>query len=124
MSGGGDIMRKSHLKEGSMPYIITEPVKIPGTKLGYAIYPFQNHFLDKTRPLDENMFKLYIFELQASKFIEVKKTLYQKELFLSMRNSNLVDCELKKFIMNNEEYITNLDEMMIFLSPNVKKMRL
>ncbi len=124
MLKGSDIMRKSHLKEGSMPYIITEPVKIPGTKLGYAIYPFQNHFLDKTRPLDENMFKLYIFELQASKFIEVKKTLYQKELFLSMRNSNLVDCELKKFIMNNEEYITNLDEMMIFLSPNVKKMRL
>ncbi len=106
-----------------MPYIITEPVKIPGTKLGYAIYPFQKHYLDKVEVKDDNAFKLYIFELQDSNFIEVKKTLYQKELSLSLQNASIVDSVLKNFIMKNEECITKLEDMVEFFSSSTKKMR-
>ena len=54
-----------------MPYIVTEPVKIEGTKLGYALFPYQFSFADIKRESDDHLMRLYIYELKDSKFIEV-----------------------------------------------------
>lgn len=103
-----------------MPYIITEPTKISGTQLGYAIYPFQKHFLDREKH-DESPMKLYIFKLKDSEFIEVEKPLFQKDIPLSLQSSKVVESTLKDFIMHNEQYITNIDAMAQFFENKVKK---
>ena len=105
-----------------MPYIVTEPVKIPGTKLGYAVYPYQKHFLDKNKNGDDNTAKLLIFEIKNSKFIEVEKTLFEKEFSLSMQNAKVVDNILKKFIVEHERYVDNVEAMSEFFSGTTKKM--
>ena len=104
-----------------MPYIVTEPIKIPGTKLGYAVYPFQTHFLDRISRREEHPIKLYIFELKDSNFIEVEKTLFQKDISLSLQNAKVVDNTLKEFVINNEKYVTDIDSMAKFFEDKTKK---
>ncbi len=104
-----------------MPYIVTEPIKIPGTKLGYAVYPFQIHYMDKQNKNEVSPLKLYIFELKDSNFIEIERTLYQKDIPLSMQNAKILDKTLKEFIINNEEYVTNVDRMDEFFADKTKK---
>lgn len=99
-----------------MPYFVTEPVKIEGTSLGYALYPYQFSFLDNFRASEDNSVRLYIFVLKESEFIEIKKPLYKKDFSISMQNSVVIEETLKKFVIKNEQYIKNVEELQDFFS--------
>ena len=43
-----------------MAFIVTEPVRIKGTKLGYAVYPYQFSVLDREKKKHDDA-RLYIF---------------------------------------------------------------
>ena len=83
-----------------MAFIVTEPVRIKGTKLGYAVYPYQFSVLDR----------------------EKKK--HDDARLLSMQASKEINVELKRFIMSYEGYITNIHEMEKFFSEDKEKVRL
>lgn len=94
-----------------MPYYVTEPIKIEGTKLGYAIYPYQFSFLDIKRVRENNFVKLNIFELKDGEFLEIEKTVYQESLQISMHNSHIIEEKLKKFIVENEKYVEDAEKL-------------
>lgn len=106
-----------------MAFIVTEPVRIKGTKLGYAVYPYQFSVLDREKKKHDDA-RLYIFELKDTNFVEVKRTLMQKDISLSMQASKDINVELKRFIMSYEGYITNINEMEKFFSEDMEKVRL
>ncbi len=100
-----------------MPYIVTEPVKIEGTKLGYALFPYQFSFADIKRESDDHLMRLYIYELKDSKFIEVEKTLFQKDFSISMQSAHIVEETLKDFIVKNQDYVQNVNVLENFFNP-------
>lgn len=104
-----------------MPYIITEPVKIEGTDLGYAVYPYQFSFLDHVKVTENNAAKLYIFKMKESRFIEVEKTLFEKEFSLSMQTAHVVDETLKKFIITHEKHVKDAEKLEIFFKRPKRK---
>ena len=106
-----------------MAFIVTEPVRIKGTKLGYAVYPYQFSVLDREKKKHDDA-RLYIFELKDTNFVEVKRTLMQKDISLSMQASKEINVELKRFIMSYEGYITNINEMDKFFNENKEKVSL
>ncbi len=97
-----------------MPYIITEPIKISGTRLGYSLYHYQFSFMDDIRPSEEKPVRLKIFQLKESEFNEIDKTLYQKDFSASMQNLSEIKTILKNFLAGNPQYVENLDEMKAF----------
>lgn len=107
-----------------MPYIVTEPIKIDGTDLGFAVYPYQFSFLDQIRKGEESAAKLNIFQLKKTKFIEVEKVLYQKEFSLTMQTSNKIYSALKKFITQNGEYVRDVNAMATFFAQIDKSQKL
>lgn len=98
-------------------------MKIEGTRLGYAIYPYQFSFLDNFQVDDKNFAKLYIFELKDSQFVEINRTLFQKEFSLSMQNSDVVNKTLKKFLVNNQEYISDIKTLKKFFDKKEVKIK-
>lgn len=106
-----------------MAFIITEPVRIEGTRLGYAVYPYQFSVLDRVKKKHDDA-KLYIFELKDTNFVEVERTLMQKDISLSMQASHEINYELKRFIMAYEGYITDIDKVEKFFSEDKEKVRL
>ncbi len=97
-----------------MPYFVTEPVKIEGTSLGYSIYPYQFSFFDNFRAKEENSVRLYIFKLKESEFIEIEKPLFKKDFSISMQNSVVIEETLKKFVVENEQYVKNIEDLQKF----------
>ena len=104
-----------------MPYIIKEPVKIEGTDLGYAVYPYQFSFLDHVKVTENNAAKLYIFKMKESRFMEVEKTLFEKEFSLSRQTAHVVDETLKKFIITHEKHVKDAEKLEIFFKKPKRK---
>lgn len=104
-----------------MPFLVTEPVKITGTSLGYAIYPYEFSFLDREKLGNHNVIKLCIFQMKDSNFIEIDKVLYQKEMALTMQNAHVVDEQLKKFIMQNEKCVKDYRKLEAFFDSSKEK---
>ena len=65
--------------------------------------------------------RLYIYELKDSKFIEVEKTLFQKDFSISMQSAHIVEKTLKDFIVKNQDYVQNVNVLENFFNPIKKK---
>ena len=98
-----------------MPYFVTEPIKIEGTNLGYAIYPYQFSFLDIFRVEEEKTVRLKIFKLKKSDYTEICETLFQQDFSVSMQNSSEIKKTIKNFVVQNPQYVENVNEVKNFL---------
>ncbi len=88
-----------------MPFIITEPQKIEGTKLGFSVYPYHFSFNDKNRDRSSNQ-KLVIFKLKDSQFIEPDFKVFELKYADHIAARNFVDKNLKEFVVAHPEFVT------------------
>lgn len=92
-----------------MPYIKTEPMKIEGTDLGYAIYPYNFSFLDhEQQSVDSCQFM--ILQLKESEFIETEKILHSEKIDDDRLNKRVVEKRIKGFVMQNPEHLLDVDK--------------
>ncbi len=101
-----------------MSFIITEPQRIDGTSLGYAIYPYHFSFNDHLSDRQNCNGKLMIFKLKDSPFIETEKILYEEKFSTDQISRECVDKSLKTFINAHTEYIRSSDEVCKFFKGN------
>lgn len=87
-----------------MPFIITEPQKIEGTNLGFAVYPYHFSFQDRRKDRLHNQ-KLVIFELKESKFVEIEKKVFENTYADHVVPRNYVDYNLKEFITEHPQCV-------------------
>ncbi len=102
-----------------MPFIVTEPQKIEGTQLGFAVYPYQFNFQDfveKDRKFNQ---KLLIFKMKNSPYIEIDKVLYEEKFLDSEVSRHHVNNTLKKFISENREYVVDGSRAEKFFERNI-----
>lgn len=102
-----------------MSFIVTEPQKIEGTQLGFAVYPYQFNFQDfveKDRKFNQ---KLLIFKMKNSPYIEIDKVLYEEKFLDSEVSRHHVNNTLKKFISENREYIVDGSRAEKFFERNI-----
>lgn len=90
-----------------MPFIITEPQKIDGTILGFAIYPYHFSFQDRFEKKREFNQKLLIFVMKDSPFNEISHVVFENKYSDAEVSRNYVDKKLKNFIDNNPKYVVN-----------------
>lgn len=96
-----------------MPFMMTEPQRIEGTKLGYSVYPYHFSFQDHTRQKDCNQ-KLVVFELKDSKFVEVEKKLIEIQFADYLVSRDFVAQNLKKFVVEHPCFVTNPQRVVEF----------
>lgn len=94
-----------------MPFITTEPQRIEGTRLGYAVYSYQFSFQDHLTFEKKYDRKLMIFKLKDTAFVEVEKVVFEdKYCFNDVKNS-YIDEVLKSFICQNAHHIVDIEKM-------------
>ena len=89
-----------------MPFIVTEPQRIEGTKLGFSVFPYEFSFDDRITAKDGNR-KLYVYLLKDSPFIEVEKVLGMHLFCFEDVAHNYICKKLQDFIMKHPQYITD-----------------
>ena len=94
-----------------MPFIVTEPQRIEGTQLGYAVYPYQFSFEDHIWFEKKYDRKLMIFKLKDSPFNEVEKVLHEDKFLFAEEKRGYIDGVLKNFVCKNGQYVTNFTQM-------------
>lgn len=103
-----------------MPFLITEPQKIDGTKLGYAVYPYHASFDDHIDTRDYNH-KLMIFKMKDGPFMEAEKIVHEEHYRYQDVHHGYVDERLYEFLKYNQEYITDKSQVVAFFSRNTAK---
>lgn len=98
-----------------MPFLITEPQKIDGTKLGYAVYPYHESFDDHFVPKEYNQ-KLLIFKMKDSPFVEAEKILHEEHFKFQDIHRGFVDERLFQFVKNNQDFIVDKNKVTNFFS--------
>ena len=99
-----------------MPFMITEPQRVEGTKLGFSIYPYHFSFQDRfEKPRDFNQ-KLVVFLLKDSKYIEVEAKLYEEKFMDHAVQNNFVDKTLKKIIKANPQFVDDCEKVQRYFS--------
>lgn len=102
-----------------MPFIVTEPQKIEGTQLGFAVYPYQFAFQDfvgKDRKFNQ---KLLIFKMKNSPYIEIDKVLYEEKFLDSEVSRCHINDKLKKFVSENCKYVVDSSRAKKFFEKNI-----
>ncbi len=94
-----------------MPFIITEPQRIEGTKLGFAIYPYHFSFDDKIYFEKKYDRKLMIFKMKETPFNEVDKILHEEKFVFNEITRRDLNNFLQDYIKKNSKYVTDLDKM-------------
>ncbi len=89
-----------------MPFFITEPQRIEGTKLGYAIFPYEFDFDDHITAKDGNR-KLYVYLLKDSPFVEVERPLAVNVFHYEEVPRDYVSKKLQSFVTKHPEYVTD-----------------
>ena len=89
-----------------MPFLVTEPQRIEGTRLGFAVFPYEFGFDDHITAKDGNR-KLYVYLLKDGQFIEIEKTLGVKLFRYEEVQHDYVDKKLLQFVLKHKEYITD-----------------
>jgi len=102
-----------------MPFLTTEPQKIAGTSLGFAVYPYHFSFNDHIENRGFNQ-KLVIVKLKGSPFIEVEKTLFEEKIVTENVYRNYIDDTLKKFVETHKEYIRDKDAVDKFFKRRIE----
>ena len=102
-----------------MPFLITEPQKIDGTQLGFAIYPYHfsfNDYFGVDRKVNQ---KLTIFKMKDSQFVEIERPLFEYKFKDDEVPRNYVDALLKNFITKNPQYVINYEKVKGFFAKGV-----
>lgn len=94
-----------------MPFIVTEPQRIEGTRLGYAVYSYHFSFEDHIEFEKKYDRKLMIFKLKDTPFAEVDKVLHEEKFRFVETNRGFVDSVLKSFICQNGHYVCDFEKM-------------
>lgn len=89
-----------------MPFLVTEPQKIEGTKLGFAVFPYQFDFNDHITSKEGNR-KLYIYLLKDSSHIEVEQILGEELFRYEDVAHDFVDKRLQLFALKHPEFIVD-----------------
>ena len=89
-----------------MPFIVTEPQRIEGTRLGFAVFPYQFDPSDHITVNDGDR-KLCVFLLKKSPFVEVERVLAEKLFRYEEASKDFVDKSLQAFVLKHPEYITD-----------------
>lgn len=101
-----------------MPYIITEPQRIEGAKLGFSVYPYHFSFNDKNRDRSSNQ-KLVIFKLKDSEFVESEFKVFELKYADHIAARNFVDRKLKEFILDHPEFVTEPQKVVDYFSGGI-----
>ncbi len=102
-----------------MPFIVTEPQKIDGTQLGFAVYPYHFSFQDFVERDRKYNQKLLIFKMKTSPFVEVDKVLHEEKFLDSEVSRHFVNDRLRSFISANSEYVIDPARTNQFFEKNV-----
>lgn len=94
-----------------MPFIVTEPQKIEGTQLGFAVYPYQFSFDDHILFENKHDRKVVIFKMKDSTFNEPEKILREETFLFAEAKRGHVDAILKKFVCQNAKYVDDVKKM-------------
>ncbi len=100
-----------------MPFIITEPQRIEGTKLGFAVYSYRFSFedhIDFSKKYDQ---KLMIFKLKDAPFNEVEGVLHEHRFLFNDVARGYVDDVLKKYVGAHPQYVTDENKCEKFFAP-------
>lgn len=91
-----------------MPYIITQPQKIEGTRLGYAIYPYQFSFEDHMTGKGDR--KLVVMELAVAPVID-PICILTEEVY-NHRDTRRGDIEMKlmQYVNSHPEFVLDKNE--------------
>lgn len=89
-----------------MPFLVTEPQKVEGTKLGFAIFPYEFDFDDHITAKAGNR-KLYVYLMKDSPFLEVDKILAVNLFSYEEVSRDYVDKKLQSFALKHPEFITD-----------------
>lgn len=92
-----------------MPYIITEPQKVLGTKIGYSIYPYNFSFQDKIQKKEH--YKFVIFKLKDSPFVEADRKLSEQTILKDDLSRNLIENILKSFLKDKPSLVEDKNKM-------------
>ena len=99
-----------------MPFILTEPQRIEGTKLGFSIYPYHFSFQDKfDLPRNFNE-KLVVFALKDSRFIEVSCKVAEVHYMDYAVDRDFVDKTLKNIIKQYPQFVTDPNKLKDYFS--------
>ena len=102
-----------------MPFIVTEPQRIEGTELGFAVYPYHfnfQDFLEKDRKFNN---KLLIFKMKHSPFAEVESVLFESRYSDQVESKYYVNDVLKEFIKTHQQYIIDREKLERFFDKNI-----
>ena len=102
-----------------MPFLLTEPRRIEGTKLGFAVCPYEFDFSDCEEAKDGNR-KLYIYLLKDSPFVEVEKVLNMHKFRYDVVPRNYVKKKIESFVLQNLQYITDQKGFCDFIGQDTK----
>lgn len=103
-----------------MPFLVTEPQKIDGTKLGYAVYSYHHSFFDHFDFSQYNQ-KLMIFKMKDSAFLEVESVLAEEHFKYQEASRSFVDKKLFSYVKNNPQYIEDSQKVTQFFSKLLTK---
>ena len=99
-----------------MPYMISEPQRVEGTSLGFAVYPYYFSFEDHIDFSDKHDKKLVVFKLKDTKFVEVEKTLHEERFQGEEVRRGFVDRFMQKFLDDNPMYVTDQNKLDAYMS--------
>lgn len=88
-----------------MPFIVTEPQKIEGTTLGYAIYPYTFSFQDRFENASQLSQKLLFFRMKDTPFNEIDRVVFEKTYEVEKVSSNLLDATIINFVKAHPEFV-------------------
>ncbi len=94
-----------------MPFVITEPQRIEGTKLGFAVYSYHFSFDDKINFEQKYDRKLMIFKLKDTPFNEVDKILHEEKFLFNENMRGDINNFLQDYVKENSKYVTDLRKM-------------
>ncbi len=96
-----------------MPFLLTEPQRINGTKLGYAVYPYDFSFDDHIEQRDYNR-KLTIFQLKDCKFVEVDHIVGEHRFKRETASREYINGKLQEFVSKNPQYVVDQQKVNAF----------
>ena len=90
-----------------MPFLVTEPQRIEGTKLGFAIYPYHHSFDDHIDFSTKYNQKLMFFKLKDTPYNEIDKVLGEERYLFNDVYRGFVENKIKEFVCKNPQYVVD-----------------